>query len=486
MMALFVRETKYILFITLFLLFNIKLANADGVSPYLPLKTDPLIELEVERLASISRMPILTKPYHIVTVVSYLNKIKDSHPQLYNRISAYIKRYKKQSAITHLSTRLSTSNNKDFTVANNRGIAMDDLAQTSVSGFYQFNQYAIANFGGTIVNGERIIPHNSYLSFGYEYAQFDIGYREHWLSPFQESASLLSTNAKPALSITMSNVKPITSWNAKYEFSIGQLEEMDGVHFNGSASPGKPLLMSMHLSIQPLSWWTIGANRTFQFAGGDRSTGLSDIWKAIIDPVNSDNCGSGTTGCENASEEVGNQIASLTNKFDFNFQGFPISILYEYAGEDTKNHKNHQLGNIAKTFGLFFPYINEKLSFYAEHSIFHSAWYVHHIYDEGYRNDGTVMGHWWGDNKELKDGSPGNASLIRVNWDFSQKYHLQTLLRTATIDSYDEELYKYSSSKEIELRLTQVYKNGFINYSLMAGNDIYGESFYRATFGYSW
>ena len=96
MMAFFVRETKYILFITLFLLFNIKLANADGVSPYLPLKTDPLIELEIERLASISRMPILSKPFHIVTVVSYLNKIKDSHPQLYNRIFAYIKRYKKQ------------------------------------------------------------------------------------------------------------------------------------------------------------------------------------------------------------------------------------------------------------------------------------------------------------------------------------------------------------------------------------------------------
>jgi hypothetical protein len=94
------------------------------------------------------------------------------------------------------------------------------------------------------------------------------------------------------------------------------------------------------------------------------------------------------------------------------------------------------------------------------------------------------MGHWWGNNKELKDGSPGNASLIRLNWDVSQIFHLQTLLRTATIDASDKD--KYSRSKELELSLTQVRKNGFINYSLTAGSDIYGESFYRASIGYSW
>ncbi|MFB0979560.1 MAG: capsule assembly Wzi family protein [Alteromonadaceae bacterium] len=477
------RKTLSIFFITLFLLFNIKLANANGVSPYLPLKTDPLIELEIERLAAISHLPILSKPYHIVTVVNYLKKIKHSHPQLFYRVSAYINRYKRKSAVTHLSTKLSTSDNKHSTIANNRGIKMDDLAQASAAGFYQFNQYAIANLGGTIVNGEKVIPYGSYISLGYEYAQFDIGYREHWLSPLQESATLLSTNAKPALSITMSNVKPIASWNVKYEFSIAQLEEMDGIRFGGTTSTGKPLLMTMHLSAQPFSWWTIGANRSFQFGGGDRSTGLSDIWKAVIDPVSADNCGSSGNDC-GVNGEVGNQIASITNKFNFSIVDIPFSIYFKYAGEDTKEFKNYQLGNIAYTHGLFLPYLNDDLSFYAEYSKFHSVWYVHRLYDEGYRNDGTVIGHWWGNNKELNDGSPGNASLIRINWDFAQKYHLQTLFRTATIDSQDKS--KYSRAKEIELSLTQVHKNGFINYSFKTGNDIYGESFYRATIGYSW
>ncbi len=482
MMALFVRETKYILFITLFLLFNIKLANADGVSPYLPLKTDPLIELEIERLASISRMPILSKPYHIVTVVSYLNKIKDSHPQLYNRIFAYIKRYKKQSAITHLSTRLSTSNNKDFTVANNRGIAMDDIAQASASGFYQFNQYVIANIGGTIVNGERIIPHNSYLSFGYEYAQFDIGYREHWLSPLQESSLTLSSNAKPAPSITLSNLTPITSWNVKYEFSIGMLEEMDGIHFDDETSSGSPGFLTMQMSFQPVDWWTLGGVRTFMFAGGDRDVNLSTIWKAIIDPISGDNCG-GESELQDCNKESGNQIAAINSKMDFSIQNFPFSLILEYAGEDAKDYK-YSLGNLGRSLGLFFPYVTRKTSLYFEHTIFHRAWYIHHLYDEGYRNDGTVMGHWWGNSKELKDSSPGNASVIRFDWDVSEKYHLETLFRTTTIDSYNKD--KYSRAKEIELTFSQVYKDGFINYSLIAGVDLYGESFYRATFGYSW
>ena len=59
MMAFFVHKTKYLFFITLFILFYIKQANADGVSPYLPLKTDALIELEISRLATISKMPCL-------------------------------------------------------------------------------------------------------------------------------------------------------------------------------------------------------------------------------------------------------------------------------------------------------------------------------------------------------------------------------------------------------------------------------------------
>ena len=45
-----------------------------GVSPYLPLKLNPVFELEVERLVSLTGYPALKKPYHIATMVDYLDK----------------------------------------------------------------------------------------------------------------------------------------------------------------------------------------------------------------------------------------------------------------------------------------------------------------------------------------------------------------------------------------------------------------------------
>jgi hypothetical protein len=460
-------------------------AQAKGVSPYLPLNTDPLFELQIERLASITQMPVLNKPFHIVTVVEYLNKIKTSHPTLYNRLVNYIKRYQKQGGITHLSSKVGYSDNNKRTQDNNRGIKLDSSFQTTAIAFYQFNKYIIANVGGTIVDANQIIPSNSYISFGYEYLQIDLGYREHWSSPLQESASLLSTNAKPALSLTMSNVKPITSWNAKYEFSLGQLDEMEGIRFNGAVSSGKPLIMGMHFSIQPFDWWTIGANRTFQFGGGERNTGFSDVWKAIIDPVNSDNCGSGETGCANSNVEVGNQIASITNRFDLSFQDFPFTLYFEYAGEDTKDHKNYELGNLAYNLGLFLPYFSESSSLYLEYADYHTHWYEHHIYAEGYRNDGAIMGHWWANNRKNGDLAGAIITTARFNIDLTNKSHLAVTLKS--VDITDKlALEDYQRTNELEISLRHTYLEGFIGMSLKAGQDSYGDSYYRTEISYTW
>lgn len=468
--------------ISLICCFLLNQANANGVSPYLPLNTDPLIELQIERLASITQMPILSKPYHIVTVVKYLEQVRTSHPTLYNRLNSYIKRYKQQSAITHFSTKISHSNKEVGSLNNNRGIAADSNFQSSIAGFHQFNKYAIANVGGALVDKAKIIPYNTYLSFGYEYLQVDLGYREHWLSPLQESALALSTNAQPTASITMSNVKPITNWNVKYEMSLGMLEEMEGIHFDDTTSSGKPGFLTMQLSLQPFDWWTIGGVRTFMFAGGNRSIDLSTIGKAIIDPISGDNCG-GESSLQDCDLESGNQIASITSKFDFSIYNFPISILLEYAGEDAKDYK-YSLGNIGRSYGVFIPYITESTSFYAEFTEFHERWYVHHLYDEGYRNDKIVMGHWWGNNKALSDISAGNASTVRFNWDVNNSYHLQFKFRSAFIEP--SERFQYQRTSDLEIKLKQVYQQGFLNYSINIGKDIENESYYRIAFGYNW
>ena len=202
------------------------LANDGGVSPYLPLKVDGMIELEIERLATITNMPKLTKPYHIASVVKYLNKVKHSHPTLFIRVNAYVERYKAKSALTHYSIELGYGEKNGGVLANQRGQSFDSLGKLSLRGFYQTNEHLIFNAGGAIVDGQGIVPQSSFVSFGVDYMQFDIGYREHWLSPMQESASLLSTNAPAAPSITVSNVTPLTDFGLHYEISLSLLEEI--------------------------------------------------------------------------------------------------------------------------------------------------------------------------------------------------------------------------------------------------------------------
>jgi len=465
------------------LIFLTNFSNAEGVSPYLPLKVDPLIELEIDRLVSIAKMPNLSKPYHIVTVVHYLAKIKSSHPKLYNRLNTYIKRYKKQSGITQLSFELGHSFSKNEIVPNNRGAELDDVIHASIASFYQFNKYLIFNGGGSYADATGFVSHNSYLSFGTEYIQVDLGYREKWLSPAQESAELLSTNAEPIPSITISNVKGITDWNINYEMSFGLLEKMEGIHFDDQVSPGKPGFLTMHFSAQLFDWWSLGVNRSFMFGGGERSINISDIWDAIIDPVSSDNCG-GLSDLQDCNVEVGNQIASVTSKFDISILDTPVSIYAEFGGEDTNDYKNYLLGNKGFTLGFFFPYLTSDTSMYLEHTLFEDRWYIHHLYDEGYRNNLRIMGHWWGEHKTITDPVEANLTTFRFNWDLSNNDHLQFRLRT--INNYSSQEVDYQRSFEGEINYNFAYKNGFLGLSLISGSDTYGDSYSKISLKYNW
>jgi hypothetical protein len=475
-------KTLFYIFIINICLISIT-SQANGVSPYLPLKTDPLFELELEKLATITKLPILTRPYHAATIYKYLSKVEDSHPALFQRLNTYIKRYKKTKAVTHFSAQYTHSFKSNALLANQRGRSLDDYFKVTTSSFWQADEHVIFNAGGTFYNGEAI-PNNTYISVGWDVFQIDIGYREHWLSPTQEAALLLSTQAKPALNLTISNPTLLTDWNIKYELSLGILEQQEGIQFGRDSDivSGKPNLLSMHLSLQPFSWWTVGFNRTFMF-GGDKSVSAKDIWKAFIDPLSSDNCG-GESDLVNCTQEFGNQQASLSNKFDLDPFNFPLSIYYEYAGEDTKNYSNYQLGNIAQNLCLFLPYLTDSLSLNIEYSKFHTAWYVHHIYQEGYANDKIKMGHWWGNLKPANSGAAGTAASLRLDWQAPVIENITLLYRTATVDS--TAVVSYQRSHEIELTFKKILKNAFINLAINLGEDTQGEKFLSTSVSYLW
>ncbi|WNC67912.1 capsule assembly Wzi family protein [Thalassotalea nanhaiensis] len=461
---------------------------AGGVSPYLPLKTDPLIELEIERLASLAKMPVLNKPYHAATVLEYLSKIEESHPVLHHRINSYLKRYKKEASITHFSLSGANSFEDNKTLANARGQQIDSHYQVSAAAFWQFNKYIIANVGGTFYEDGDFIPNHSYLSFGVDWLQIDVGFREHWLSPHQDSALLVSTHAQPPLNITFSNVKPFEWFNIRYELSVGLLDDTDNILFEDGYTSGEVGFITMHGSLQPLDFWTIGFNRTLMFGGGDRSISFDDIWNGITDPAGSDNCLDDTDNPDitcGKDDEIGNQMASITNKFDLTIFDMPMSFYHEYAGEDTKQHKNTQLGNIALNYGLFFPYITEQVSLNIEHANFMHGWYVHSIYTDGYTNNGSIMGHWWGGAKPTDEKNGGTAWSVRVDYDIDQQSQLQVMYRTADIETAENNFiptqHDYERSHELEFTLNNAHKTYFYTSKLHIGKDTLGEEFLRAS-----
>ncbi|MFT5812664.1 MAG: hypothetical protein ACI9VT_000400 [Psychroserpens sp.] len=154
--------------------------------------------------------------------------------------------------VTHFSAQYTHSFKSNALLANQRGRSLDDSFKVTTSSFWQADEHIIFNGGGTFYNGEAIL-NNTYISVGWDVFQIDIGYREHWLSPTQEAALLLSTQAKPALNLTISNPTLLNDWNIKYELSLGILEQQEGIRFGRDIVSGKPNLLSMHLSLQPFS-----------------------------------------------------------------------------------------------------------------------------------------------------------------------------------------------------------------------------------------
>ena len=181
---------------------------------------------------------------------------------------------------------------------------------------------------------------------------------------------------------------------------------------------------------------------------------------------------------------MGNQIASITNRFDFSVFDTPVSLYFEYAGEDTKDHKNYQLGNLAYTYGVFLPYLTDASSLYFEYSDYHSHWYVHHLYDEGYRNDGTIMGHWWANDRVADDRVGGTTMNLRYNLDIEDFGHLTAKAKYIKLDESTKA--DYQAGRELEVSYTQTYKNGFIGVSLINKKNVYGDSFNRISFSYNW
>src|SRR6516225_4517322 len=244
--------------------------HARGVSPYLPLNLDPELEREVERILILGDRPVLTRPIPAAAVVDALPKACAIDPVLCRRVRRALKAYMKDSALEFASIEGSAVNgDSKLVIPNQHGQTEQSQWQVAFAGYLQPSDYFLVNLGGVAYDG-RQKPTGTFVSMGFEGAQLDIGFRDHWWSPMTDSSMLISTEAPTMPSITLSNYTPLTRLGWQYEVFVARMSHTDNIILtNGELTAGNPKFSGGRLAIQPAnSGWSLAANRIMVFGGG--------------------------------------------------------------------------------------------------------------------------------------------------------------------------------------------------------------------------
>jgi hypothetical protein len=141
------------------------------------------------------------------------------------------------------SVEVSRTTARSLHLPNRHGASSDSEWLASAQGYWQPNDYVVVSLGGA-GDADDVVATGSMLSAGFDLAQLDIGYRDHWFSPFTDSAMIISTEARTLPSVTLSNYRPLTRLGFSYEVFLAEMEHSDAIVFrrDGFDRRGKPRL----------------------------------------------------------------------------------------------------------------------------------------------------------------------------------------------------------------------------------------------------
>ncbi len=381
-------------------------AHALGVTPYLPLNLDPDVESQVERVLILGDEPVMTRPIPAALVLEALPKACKVDRPLCESVQHYLSRYMQATGVEFTSvSAAATSGSSNITLPNRHGEKAQSPYEVAGAAYLQPNSYMLLNLGGVAYQG-RATPTGTMLSLGFDWAQLDIGWRDHWWSPMTDSSMLISTEAPTMPSITLSNYRPLTRLGLQYEVFAARMSESDRIVLPVTGptevlTRGHPKIGGFRIGIEPVSGWSLSAQRIVIWGGGAAGgQSFSDILRALVRPEQAQ-----TTGFGSPKTAIGKQDASLTSRFIFPGR-VPFSVYFEYAGNDTLAGHSPLIGKADISAGIDFPRIGP-FSLRYEFSSFSPTWYVHGPgpvqtgYLDGITNYGDSLGHWFGDQRVL-------------------------------------------------------------------------------------
>lgn len=210
--------------------------------------------------------------------------------------------------------------------------------------------------------------------------------RRHWGPAW--TGSLILDAAAPAVAAvgwrktsTTAFKTPWLSWLGPWnaDFFIGRL--------SGHTEPAHPYLIGMRLQIQPLPSLQLGASRTLQWGGRGRDESFNSFWRGVL---GRDNQG-GT------NNEPGNQLAGFDARWHASIaQGQQLAVYGQITGEDEAGYlpsKNMRLAGVewaAQGSGYSLRLFVERANVVAGTL---GVAYRHHIYRQGYTQDGQPLGY---------------------------------------------------------------------------------------------
>jgi Capsule assembly protein Wzi len=458
--------------------------HARGVSPYLPLNLDPELEREVERVLILGDKPVMTRPIPAAMVLDALPKACSIDPELCRRVRRALKRYMSDSALEFASIEASAvSGDSKMVTPNAYGEGVQSQWQIAGAGFIQPSDYLLVNLGGLAYDGRQKAT-GSFISVGFDWAQLDLGYRDHWWSPMTDSAMLASTESPSSPGVTISNYRPFTRLGWQYEVFVERLSHSNDILLalppggSGGVTAGNPKFSGARLGIEPEgSGWSFAANRIMMFGGGEAGgQTVGDLLKAFFNPSTSISSTSG-------KPVLGKQEASITSRFIYPAR-IPFSLYFEYAGNDASGSQL-SFSRTDLSVGLQFPRLGPFDLTY-EFSEWQPTWYVkpptssQYGYGDGITNYLLSTGHWFGDQRVAGAAVGGQSNMLRLGFEprFGGRFEL-------TLRSLVNETYPYSFAYEHGYTGSLMYsyplKDYLVGSEVDYGRDVFGAHYTRLT-----
>jgi Capsule assembly protein Wzi len=459
------RSSKFAALCGLLFAVAANISHADGVSAYIPLTLEPEMERQIERVLILAEEPILKRPFAVALVEMALPKACEVDKVLCERVKAYLERYTHDYALTHASA-TGTIAHGDGVVPNAYGMPVSSAWEVSAQGYVQPNDYILAQ-GGIVAYDGRTLPVGSMLSMGFNWAQLDIGYRDHWFSPMTDSAMQISTEAPTMPSVTLSNYEPLTRLGLQYELFWERMSTSNNILFGGqgttAVSTGNPKLFGAQFSMEPFSGWSLGVSRTLQYGGGGLPDSAHFLLKDFFRPAGE-------------SQTLGNQEASYISRMIFPGKT-PFAVYFEYAGEDNSDGGSYLLGNVAMSMGIDFPKIGRYFDLTYEISEWQNSWYTNSVFLDGRVNDAIVLGNWGAEQRIFNDGVGARTQMLRVGWEPPFTGYLEGRVRYLVNQEYGE--FPYRHYYDGMLRYSRPWDGLTVGGEAWAGRDVFGNSFYR-------